>query len=117
MKKFAYTIAFGMILGVVTSAQAVTVNTEFQYADGFSEGLQKAVTDDSLITDAVYQVTDQTDDSSDSSLLVRNGITINTDNLEDLNSELVFTGTSSGTVSSCPSGTTKSSDGCCCVNN
>ncbi|MGN1079717.1 MAG: hypothetical protein ACI4TE_06050 [Alphaproteobacteria bacterium] len=59
MKKFAYTIAFGMILGVVTSAQAVTVNTEFQYAEGFSNALTAAETNDNLVA----AVTDQTDDS------------------------------------------------------
>ena len=64
---------------------------------------------------------DTTDDAADDTTtpLSVNFYNNNLNNLGDTNFSRVtsLTPTSSATVSTCPSGTTKSSDGCCCINN
>lgn len=70
-------------------------------------------------------VDDTTDDAADDTAddtttpLSVNFYNNNLNNLGDTNFSRVtsMTPTSSATVSTCPSGTTKSSDGCCCINN
>ncbi len=95
MKKTIYTFAFAIALASVSPANAIANSLVTVTGDNNNNETLKT-----FQKEACYLTIDGQEDCSNLQKPILDPIPLN-----------------SATVSSCPSGTTKSSDGCCCVNN
>lgn len=115
MKKILYTTIFIASFAFAGQAQAALYEQQMEYqqhmmVDGGGGGGGGTTT--------VYQPTTNTnfDDTlmlNPNTNLIRDDLHLISDQYSDLTQQATVT----ATVSSCPSGTTMSSDKCCCVNN
>ena len=105
--------AFTITLGFAATAQATTlttVNTELVKACEVCPYADASLCSSWVASCPEDQITTIDRELIDRDLIVN----------EEINTGTIVsdgTTTTTATVSSCPSGTTKSSDGCCCVNN
>ena len=133
MKKTIYTFTFAAVLGFAATAQAVVSNVELsKELDSNLTAWQNPGTQTTTgggTTTVVnklrcapgFSYSPARYDSNGNEICTGTTTVISPD-LPVLNPDLpvldpVVPVVSTATVSSCPSGTTKSSDGCCCVNN
>lgn len=139
MKKTIYMIAFAAVLGFAATAQAIVNNTQLVDKIDTSwqnPGTQTTIGGGTTVIDKLrcapgFSYSPARYDSSGNEICVGSSTidrpVLNPD-LPVINPDLpvinpdvpVIIGggtTTTSTVSSCPSGMTKSSDGCCCVNN
>lgn len=135
MKKTIYMIAFAAVLGFAATAQALVNNAELTEKLDTSwqnPGTQTTSGGGTTVMDKLrcapgFSYSPARYDSNGNEICVGSsridGPILNPD-LPDINPDLpdvpeIIGGgtTTTATVSSCPSGMTKSSDGCCCVNN
>ncbi len=127
MKKMIYMIAFAAVLGFAPTAQAIVNNA--QLVDRIDTSWQNPGTQTTTgginKTEYEYKKACEVCPYADQSLCAGwvpncpdETIKLNPD-LPVIKPDLPVIGpvVTTATVSSCPSGTTKSSDGCCCINN
>lgn len=130
MKKTIYTFTFAAVLGFAATAQALVNNAEL--TNKLDTSWQNPGTQTTIgggTTTVVnklrcapgFSYSPARYDSNGNEICTGTTTVISPD-LPVLNPDLpvlnpVVPVVSTATVSSCPSGTTKSSDGCCCVNN
>lgn len=124
MKKTIYMIAFAAVLGFAATAQALVNNAELTEkldTSWINQGTQTTTGGTTVLNKlrcaSGFSYSPARYDSSGNEICVGSS----TIDLPILNPDVpVIIGggtTTTATVSSCPSGMTKSSDGCCCVNN
>lgn len=130
MKKTIYTFTFAAVLGFAATAQALVNNAELtNKLDTSWQNPGTQTTTGGGTTTVVnklrcapgFSYSPARYDSNGNEICTGTTTVISPD-LPVLNPDLpvlnpVVPVVSTATVSSCPSGTTKSSDGCCCVNN
>ena len=118
MKKTIYTFTFAIALASVSPANAIVSSLVTE--DNNNNNLQ------TVQKELCYMTIDGQEDCSNLQKPILDPI-VQVDPDPDINYPVINPGINpvildpiplnSATVSSCPSGTTKSSDGCCCVNN
>ncbi len=125
MKKFLYTGIFAIALIVSANANAAVNNNTLNYNEGDSSNFYQVERFKCVDSKTVYGYDAEGNELCNGA---RELVAIDADIIFDRtgNNDVVVgdddgdTGTTTpttptGTVSSCPSGTTKSSDGCCCI--